>query len=113
MKLFRELRACVVCTCLLRLCLKGGGQHLWEELQEDWEKELHKRNNDKDHEGHQTEEVSTGPHQLQTETNADSHILYLHTLGTPPKKNLFCVSFLDKHFSGLRCIHVYMMMFVF
>lgn len=90
MKLFRQLRACVVCTCLLRLCLKGGGQHLWEELQEDWEKELHKRNNDKDHEGHQTEEVSTGPHQLQIETNADSHsLLYLHTLSTPPKKIYF------------------------
>lgn len=91
MKSFRQLRACVVCTCLLCLGLKGGGQHLWEELEEDWEKELHKRNNDKDHEGQQTEQVSTGPHQLQTETNADSHsLLYLHTFSTSKKKpNLF------------------------
>lgn len=68
-----------VCTCLFRLCLKGGGQHLWEELEEDWEKELHKGNNDEDHEGHQAEQVSAGPHQLQTETNADlDNQLYLY-----------------------------------
>ena len=59
-------------TCLLCLCLEGGGQHLWEELEEDREKELHEWNNDKDHEGHQTKQVSAGPHQLQTQTNADS-----------------------------------------
>lgn len=58
-----------VCACLFGLRLKGGGQHLWEQFEEDGKKELHEGDDDKHHEGHQTEEVSTGPHQLQqTET---------------------------------------------
>lgn len=52
-------------TCLFRLCLKGGGQHLWEEFEEYRKKELHEGNNDEHHEGHQTEQISTGPHQLE------------------------------------------------
>lgn len=55
-------------TCLFGLCLEGGGQHLWEQLEEHGEEELHERNDDENHEGHQTEEVSTGPHQLETQT---------------------------------------------
>lgn len=51
-------------TCLFGLCLKGGRQHLREKFEEDGKKELHERNDDKDHEGHQTEEVSAGSHQL-------------------------------------------------
>lgn len=59
------LPVCVyLSSCLFGLCLEGGGQHLWEKLKEDWKKELHEWNDDKHHEGHQTEEVSAGPHQL-------------------------------------------------
>lgn len=71
MKFFmRSLKQQGVCVCvymntyLFGLCLEGGGQHLRKEFEEDWKKELHKRNNDKHHEGHQTEQVSAGPHQL-------------------------------------------------
>lgn len=54
-------------TCLFALSLKGGGQHLREEFEEDRKKELHERNDDKHHKGHQTEQVSAGPHQLSTQ----------------------------------------------
>ena len=52
-------------TCLFGLRLEGGGQHLWEQLEEYGEEELHERDDDKHHEGHQTEKVSAGPHQLE------------------------------------------------
>lgn len=62
---FRRQDVCVYMnTCLFTLCLEGGGQHLWKEFEEDRKKELHERNDDKHREGHQTEQVSTGPQQL-------------------------------------------------
>lgn len=62
-------------TCLFGLRLKSGGQHLREELEEDGEKELHERNNDEHHEGHETKQVSTGPHQLKTKKNNSALVI--------------------------------------
>lgn len=64
-------------TCLFGLRFKCGGQHFWEQFEEDGKKKLHERNNDKHHEGHQTEEVSAGPHQLQTQKNKYFLNIYL------------------------------------
>ena len=70
---FRRQCVCVYMnTCLFGLCLEGGGQHLWEEFEKDGEQELHERNDDEDREGHQTEEVSAGPHQLETQSKISS-----------------------------------------
>lgn len=51
-------------TCLFRLRLKGGRQHFWEKFEKDGKKELHERDDDKHHKGHEAEEVSAGPQQL-------------------------------------------------
>lgn len=51
-------------TYLLRLCLKCGRQHFWEEFEEYGKQKLHEGNDDKDHEGHEPEQVGTCPHQL-------------------------------------------------
>lgn len=51
-------------TCLFGLSLEGRRQHFREKFEEHGKKELHEGNNDKDHEGHQSKQISTGPHQL-------------------------------------------------
>lgn len=71
-----------VCACLFGLRLKGGGQHLWEQFEEDGKKELHEGDDDKHHEGHQTEEVSTGPHQLQQIETVQDNSIYAVVLLT-------------------------------
>lgn len=49
---------------LLGLCLKGGRQHVGEELERHGQQELHKGDNDEDQEGEKPEDVCARSQEL-------------------------------------------------
>lgn len=49
---------------LLGLCLKGGRQHVGEELERHRQKELHEGDDDEDQEGEESKDVGTRPQEL-------------------------------------------------
>lgn len=66
---------CASATAHLQLVFKGGGQHVGEDLQGDWQEHLHEGHHKKDDERDESEDICYGPCQLfpLTPVNSSKH----------------------------------------